>query len=167
MTVPVSRKRIKLLLAGSVYSHRSLRVAARAAGQDEEILRDMLWLLNAGEQLLGLKQVARNLLSILMTLRSLEPDPDEDSDLLALHGWDAVLRWVAEDLPTSPFEMSHPDENPNNRVALMRNPLWSSLWASTEDETSARQYRLLQGHFLLAHVGFLRRESNFDTRLGR
>jgi hypothetical protein len=160
-------KHTKRQLAGVISSHHALRAAARAAGQDEEILRDMLWQLNAGEQLLGLKQVARNLLSILMALRSLDPDPDEDSELLMLRGWDAVLRWIAEALPISHLEISPSDENPNNRAALMRNPLWSSLWTSTEDSKRASQYRLLQGHFLLAHVGFLRRESRFDTRLGR
>ena len=150
--------------------HLALRAAARKGQQDEETLRTVLWLVNASDCLLGLRTVARNLSFLLAKFRNLAEGSTtvETSPLfLQLQGSSRVLGWIQEKLsPAVCPEASH-SGNPNFGHAFLRNPLWSALWVEPTDAGVAKQYRVLQFHFLYAHASYLWNGSRNDPQIGR
>lgn len=76
--------------------HLRLRAAARKAGQDEETLRDVFWLINAHDQLIGFGEVACNLLTILRPLEEYRFTGGWTDEMELFSGWASVLEWIVE-----------------------------------------------------------------------
>lgn len=131
--------------------HIKIRKDAREAHQDEELLRNILWLIGAHDKLLGLGRIARNLLKILASRR--EPSP-------RFAGWPKVLQWIAD---------THSDPaasvNPIIGFGIGRHPLYGCLWQRSQGWP--KQYAALQWHLLWAHVYYLctNSEGKLDSEL--
>ena len=154
--------------------HLALRARSRSAGQDEAVLRNMLWLINAHDQLLGFREIATNLQRILAPFRNaIANASDPESEFAPFRGWLSVLDWIVE-------EEINPDvvdarrsrnpkkrENPIDRHGMLRHPLYSALWHHHDNSRSIKLYASLQWHVLSAHVNWLFRQSQLDLNVGR
>jgi hypothetical protein len=151
--------------------HLALRAAAQKAGQNEETLRNLLWLINAHDRLLGLHQIATNLLQILHLLEEQRANAaDPAHDLAVFHGWSEVLRWIRDTYQEPAPARSRSESQSGNPImgfGVTRHPLYACLWHGPEDSRMAKRYACLQGYLLLAHAGYLYKESNNDGRLTR
>lgn len=144
--------------------HRALRSAIRGAQQDEEILRNILWLVNASDRLYGVRRVAANLVYLLPTLQEISEYSSYDY-VKQIHfcNWKPLLRWITDALPADVCPVEAGPGNPNRGDSFKRNPVWADLWECVD----ARKYGTLLSQLLFAHVQHLYFESAKDPRLGR
>jgi len=148
--------------------HLDLRAAVREAGHDDETLRDILWLVNANDRLLGLRKIARNLSFLLRNFLCSETGSSTSGSAAQLFlGWEPVLSWIATKLPAETCREGNHRTNPNRGKAFLRNPLWSALWHEPKDAKFAAAYGTLQFQVLYAHARYLWTESGNDSRLCR
>jgi hypothetical protein len=144
--------------------HRSLRSALRKLAGDDEVLRDIFWLLNASDHLYDVRRLASNLLGLLPLVRGIS----EESSLAEIwealfSNWEPVLRLIVNSLPTDICPEQNAVTNPYRGDAFLRNPLWANLW----EQVCVPGYRWLVSHFVFAHVRYLYTGGNEDWRLGR
>lgn len=135
----------------------------RKQGQDEEVLRTILWLINGSDELRGIRKISANLLGFLSILHKTSArSPDFESEMLPFRNWDPVLEWISTELPRDICSGVNPEsDNPNEGDSYKRNPLWADLWER------APQLQVLQTQILFAHVHYLYYGSRDDTRLSR
>jgi hypothetical protein len=145
--------------------HRSLRAAVRNADQNEDVLRDILWLLNASDYLLDIRRIAANVLNLLPTLREITEQSchEEEPELRLFEGWDTVLEWIRDCLPADICPETCGSTNPYFRNSFQRNPLWVDLW----ERVNSTGYRMLQAQFVFAHARYLNSASIHDIEFGR
>ena len=136
--------------------HLQLRAVARKAGQDEETLRDIFWLINAHDQLIGLREVAHNLLTILRPLEEYSFAGRWRDEMELFSGWESVLEWVVERYSK---EASGRERNPISRHGIIRHPFYAALWQRQGNQRWRERYAGLQLHLLWAHASYLYRES--------
>lgn len=153
--------------------HLALRAAARKSNQNEQTLRDLLWLINAHDRLVGFGRIAENLLFILSQLEefgSIESDQDPGAGG-AFSGWPLLLRWITqrnktlESLP--PVTNQSREINPVIGRGVQRHPLYGCLWCRQNDDRVAERYALLQGHVLIAHARYLYGQSRYIPTIRR
>lgn len=148
--------------------HVRLRGLARRSGQNEQTLRDLLWLINAHDRLLGLDRIAANLLQIVeMGEDEAGNDSGQQGDLAVFRGWREVLYWLSDTFP-EPRRIStalQQGECPILGYGITRHPLYGCLWFRSVVEP--KQYLLLQRYLLIAHAGYLYRESQNDWTISR
>lgn len=142
---------------GQSVQHLRLRKAARRAGQNEEILRNLLWLINAHDQLIGLGQIARNLITILKPDEEYRPGGVWRDEMGVFSGWTGVLEWIVEVCPKDLVSAS--GRNPITGHGLTRHPFYASLWHQPANNRWSKQYAGLQFHFLCAHAIYLYKET--------
>ena len=154
--------------------HLALRESARKSGQNEETLRDLLWLINAHDRLLGLPRIAENLLQILDLVDDGEPvEGDPRGDLMIFSGWRELLGWIVKlnqkPKPAQRSPSQTVEENPIVGEGVGRHPLYGCLWCRPKSKSakSIQRYALLQRHVLIAHARYLFTESQIDSALTR
>ena len=148
---------------GSI-DHRSLRSALRRLAGDDEILRDIFWLLNASDHLYDVRRLASNLLGLLPNVREISRLSSQDEIWETFfYRWEPVLRLIKESLPADICPEQNAVTNPYRGDSLLRNPLWADLW----EEVCVPGYQWLVSHFVFAHVRHLFTGSREDWRLGR
>ena len=153
--------------------HLALRTAARTSNQNEQTLRDLLWLINAHDRLVGFGRIAENLLFILSQLEefgSIESDQDPGTGG-AFSGWPLLLRWITQRNKTleslAPVTNQSREINPVIGRGVQRHPLYGCLWCCQNDERVAERYALLQGHVLIAHARYLYGQSRYIPTIRR
>lgn len=144
-------------------NHQAVRAAVRKGGQDEEVLRTILWLINGSDELRGIRKISANLLGFLSILHKTSArSPEFASEMLPFRNWDPVLEWISSELPRDICPVINPaSHNPNEGDSYKRNPLWADLWEN------APQLQVLQTQILFAQVHYLYYGSHDDARLSR
>ena len=153
--------------------HLALRAAARDSNQNEQTLRDLLWLINAHDRLVGFGRIAENLLFILSQLEdfgSIESDQSPGTGGV-FSGWPLLLRWITERYKTlaspPPVTTQSEETNPVVGQGVQRHPLYGCLWCRQNRSKAAEQYALLQGHLLIAHARYLYSQSRYIPAIRR
>lgn len=132
------------------------------AGLSTEILRTLLWEINAHPDLIGLPQVCRNLQKISEAIPLAWGTPLSD---WGLDHWPALIHWIAAHgntlqaiLPECDLLLKprHPRAHPMHGRGLSRYPFYAALWCSHIDVSRQSAYELLQAHFLVAHCEAMR-----------
>jgi len=144
--------------------HLALRAAARRIGI-EDTLRNFLWLVNASDELLGLRRIVANLKAILEVFDyqlGCEASPEDSSAIF--RGWPELLAWIEGEWPAWD-DSGDRGGNPNKDSVFIRNPMFACLWERREDK-SVSIYRALQGHLLWAHAHYLYKESLHNPLAG-
>ncbi|MCZ2155109.1 MAG: hypothetical protein LC114_14625 [Bryobacterales bacterium] len=135
-------------------AHLSLRKAAAAAGIDAQILRELLWLINAHDQLIAFPTVANTLINICKLI------PEVWGESLADHGlqdWPEILQWILENRedgslgPLFDLKSKAHNDHPLLGRGMVRHPFYSLLCNISELEEDRDRFCLLQGQFLIAH----------------
>jgi hypothetical protein len=148
--------------------YQDLLYAARKNNQDEEILRNILWLLNANDHLSGIRRIARNLQLLLPNIHKVYDNSFEDAaERPIFDNWEPILEWISTALPAEICPEGGGAKNPNQFEAFKRNPLWADLWENADGLDFAQQYRWLEAHFVIAHARQLYFAAERDSRLGR
>jgi hypothetical protein len=162
------------------YNRRFIQRLLAAAEDDKKdvaILEEMLWLVNVHPKLSGLVQAFRHISEINQVLAEC---PETDSLRAQVSRWAPLLEWVAEK-PAKLAERLFPEAELNferNRGSFLRstrpNPLirngpgvtrfglHGALWASHPQPYLQKQFRVLQGRVLDAHLAITRREFGFS-----
>lgn len=144
--------------------HRSLRSAVRKLAGDEEVLRDIFWLLDASDHLHGVRRLASNLLGLLPLVREISEVSSQAEICGTLFcNWEPVLRLIVNSLPADICPEQNAATNPYRGNSFLRNPLWADLW----EPVCAPGYRWLVSHFVFAQVRYLYTGGKEDWRLGR
>lgn len=144
--------------------HRSLRSEVRRLAGDEEVLRDILWLLDASDHFYDVRRLASNLLGLLPLVREIsEVSSQAEIWETFFCNWEPVLRLIVEALPADVCPEQNATTNPYRGDSFLRNPLWADLW----EPVSASGYRWLVSQFVFAHVRYLYLGGKEDWRLGR
>jgi hypothetical protein len=140
-----------------------LLAAVEQAGQDEAILAEILWLVQAHPELVGFVEICRHLQQIL----PLVPEVMGLAfDHLAIDTWYPILDWVAKNsvvLAKQAFQdeglrgkfLRSNGTNPLLGTGAKEHGLCCLLWESHPDRNDAaqqRKFRLLEAHLLLAHA---------------
>lgn len=123
-------------------------------------LVDLLTLLNAPPKLPGLLRIAENILAILGPDSGV-PIPEGISSRLP--GWTDNLAWIvsnADEISTKVFIDSKMRERflctmPTNPVlghGAIASPIYCQLWEAHPDSKYIKQFRILQGHMMFAHL---------------
>lgn len=144
-------------------NHLALRAAVRGAKLDDQILRTILWLINASDLLHGIRRTFAHLLVLVTILRKIAGrSPEFEEEMRPFGSWEPVLRWVSSALPPNVCPKEDPHSgNPNERDVFKRNPLWSDLWET------APHLEVMQAQMLYAHVHYLYSGSYEDPSLSR
>jgi len=154
--------------------HRLLTVAEEHK-KNARILHEMLWLLNIHPKLPGLVQVFRHISEINKVLVEC---PETDRLRAQISSWSPLLEWVAAD-PTKLAAQLFPEAeanwkrdrerflrsrkpNPLIRHGITRFGLHGALWASHPKPHLQKQFRLIQGRVLDAHMIIARRDFAFS-----
>jgi hypothetical protein len=145
--------------------HRALRAAVRNGKQNEEVLREILWHLNASDYLLDIRRIAGNLLDLLPTLREITEQSchEDEPEFHLFEGWDTVLEWIRDCLRADVCPETGGATNPYFRNSFQRNPLWVDLWG----QVNSPGYRTLQAQIVFAHARYLYTSSIGDIEFGR
>lgn len=146
--------------------HSVLREEVEDAGFDQEILRGLLWLINAHDRLIAFPYICGNILKILSDCQATWGFSVKD---FCLHE-DTIklLKWVVENASNlenvlgadfNPHPPPNPDQgqqkkqpNPIVGKGATRHPLYAALCDISEARELRSKYRLLQGHFLYAQT---------------
>lgn len=142
--------------------------------KDAAILHEMLWLLNIHPKLPGLVQVFRHISEIGKILVEC---PETDTLRAQIASWTPLLDMVAlnskklaiqlfpdgeADWEQNRKRFLRPDKpNPLVRHGITRFGLPGALWASHPRPHLQKQFRVIQGRVLDAHLAIIRRESTF------
>ncbi|MEY2343259.1 hypothetical protein AB4090_14300 [Acidithiobacillus sp. IBUN Pt1247-S3] len=132
-----------------------------STGNMLEMFRD----LGVYGHLTEIEKVCANLqevLSILMELEDWQPYLDP------VRKWPALLEWIHTQsaiLPPSGYTQEKALKNPLVHVCTTSHPLYALLWTDTEP-AQLQEFRLLQGHVLVAHLQKIRKhqEYTYDYR---
>lgn len=104
--------------------------------------------------------ILRNLLEVLGLLRERQ---DWRSDFVWVERWPNLLQWILAHeslLPPSKYTAQYANKNPLVNVCATSHPLYALLWTSTEPN-QLQEFRLLQGHALIAHLANARRHEEY------
>lgn len=160
------------------YDRRWIQRLLAAAENDKKhaaVLEQMLWLLNVHSKLPGLAQAFRHVSEINKTLVEC---PETDALRAQISSWEPFLEWVAED-PVKLAEWLFPETeaqwkqdrdrflrskkpNPLIRHGVTRFGLHGALWASHPKPFLQKQFRVIQGRVLDAHLTLTRLEFAFS-----
>jgi hypothetical protein len=157
---------------------------ATAAGVDVEVLRGMLWLLNAHPRLLGHRRCLANLGEMLSVPSLVDRLADWAGEWQQqIPEWHSIIGWAASLQPAhddqlEPFfnEPRHPTHHVLMRHGMTRHPMTSALWtrhhADPEPDPpharlspASRAFRLLQWHVFCIHAEFRARTSSVQQYL--
>ncbi|WP_298290565.1 hypothetical protein [Thiomonas sp.] len=142
-------------------AHLALRLAARQAQQDEEALRDLLWLINAPDTLIGLARICENICAITAGLKTQWMPIAPEGLLDTVLRLEAPAQWVASsasELTSLSADLAAivltraSGLNPLLTSAASRHPLATALWHIAESPARRQRYRFLQAHLLVACV---------------
>ena len=155
--------------SGNQSSTELLIAKAKEGGQNEVLLREMLWRLQAHPELAGLIHICRHLREILALAAGIS---GFSLTALEMDTWDSILEWIlaeknslADDLFPNGRDSRLKDnflqsaKNPILGIGAKRHGLCCLLWASHPtlgDSGLQRNSRLLQAHILRAHVSIVR-----------
>lgn len=153
----MSKRRIVHTSPNSSVLHLTLRHEVEHAGFDPEKLRNLLWLVNAHDQLIAFPRICRNIVDILSLI-----EQHWQVSATELHLTDSVpiMRWIIEhanklsnDLG-SDFNRQAKQErdHPVMSRGSSRHPLYTTLWNTCESSQLQGKFSLLQGHLFFAHT---------------
>jgi hypothetical protein len=153
-----------------------LLAAAENDKRDAVILEEMLWLVNVHPKLPGLVQAFHHISEIDKLLADC---PETDALRAQISSWAPFLEWVAKE-PAKLAERLFPETEahferdrgrflrsakPNpvlrNGSGVTRFGLHGALWASNPKQDLQKQFRVIQGRVLEAHLTITRREFAF------
>ena len=156
-------------------AHIKLLAAAARARQNTDLLRDILWLINAHYDLIALPKIAMNLRLTLQLIRPLWGSQLEELRV-DVPKWIHVLSWIEKFRsqlrdeigpafdPDAKFKAhSTKPENPILGEHAKRHPLYAGLWENHEDPDWDPRYRMLMAHMLLGHIQLARRDSTREV----
>lgn len=137
-------------------AHQSLISEIRNAEFDPEILRNVLWLINAHNRLIAFPRVCRNLVNIIEEAKKswgIGYVPLKLEEAIPLLRWvsdhEANLTGIGEDFNRMPRkDRDHPVMNRGSS----RHPLYTTLWNTCEANELSSKYLLLQSHLLFSHA---------------
>lgn len=146
--------------------HTLLRTEAARAGFDVEILRDLLWLVNAHDQLIAFPLFCKNLAEILTI--STKEWGIATSDYCLHPGTLDLLEWLVTHAPHLASSLGsefaripkHSSDNPVMGRGVTRHPTYAALFNSHSSAPLKTKYRLLQGHLLYAQAKELHARNN-------
>ncbi|MDE2623254.1 MAG: site-specific integrase [Betaproteobacteria bacterium] len=135
--------------------HLALLKSVEEAGFDPDVLRSLLWLINAHDQLIAFPRICANVANIV-------EEAVNTWGIVASHPiLEAVvpmLRWIPAHGPTldlgSDFNRQ-PSNNKDHPVmgrGSRRHPLYATLWNTCEVPALQPKYLLLQAHLLFAYA---------------
>lgn len=147
----------------------ALRREVKIAGYDAELLRDILWLTNAHDQLVAFPFFCKNLRYILLAstkawgVSTNAFNIHEDSIKL--------LEWIADEETRLSAQLGdvfglypkHDSENPVMGKGITRHPVYAALCNSHVSDHLKQKFHLLQGHLLFAHATELHSKQNRDV----
>jgi hypothetical protein len=146
-------------------SHQAFLQAAEAAGQDTEILRDILWLINAHDHLVAFNSAATCLATLLGDVPKHWQSTVNELGLLA---WVPALQWsiserarLSKVVGSQYLRVSNSgDGNPvmGQWQGATGHPAYTAL-CSLLPLRFPSEYRLLIGQFALAHIAAVRENS--------
>lgn len=153
----MSKRKIVHTSPNSSVLHLTLRHEVEHAGFDPEQLRNLLWLVNAHDQLIAFPRICRNIVDILSLV-----ERHWQVSVSGFHLNDAVpiMRWIVEhanklsnDLG-SDFNRQAKQErdHPVMSRGSSRHPLYTTLWNSCESPQLQNKFSLLQCHLFFAHA---------------
>lgn len=157
----MSRKAHDFVSPNSSSAHLALRHCARQAGQNEQTLRDLLWLINAPDTLVGLARICENIAAISADLKTHWLLKAPEGLLDTLLRLEAPARWIAssaQELSLQSADLTamvltrKSGLNPLLSYAASRHPLTTALWHIAESPARRQRYRFLQAHLLVACV---------------
>lgn len=137
--------------------HLTLRRAVERARLDPEQLRNLLWLMNAHDQLIAFPRICRNIVDLLSLI---EQHWQVSAAEFHLTGSVPIMRWIIEyanELSNnlgSDFNRQAKQErdHPVMSRGSSRHPLYTTLWNTCESPHLQNKFYLLQGHLLFAHA---------------
>lgn len=140
-------------------AHIQLRKAADAAGVDSESLRNILWLVNAHDQLVAFPHFCTNLLEVLSCSMKIWQVPitafSFDENSIRCLEW-AVTEGprLATDIGGAQFgrEPRNEFDNPVLGRGATRHPLYAALCNGPSTPHLREKFRLLQAHLLYSHA---------------
>lgn len=138
---------------------------ARQAGQDTEVLRDILWQITAHCHLIALPKA----MSMLLEILKLAPNSwHETIERLGMLRWQPVLQWVSHngqmlglDLADQEFNQMETasGRNPIMESGVPEFPLYTSLCESLPPAIYRDKFVLLVGELTLAHIHAVQQET--------
>lgn len=145
----------------------ALRELAKDAGLSEELVRKMLWLINAHDQLISFVRICDNLSSILTLLEQRLGIALSD---YGIEEWPVIADWVVSNRDNLVEEIGedfdrrprHSQDHPILGHGGQRHALYTALWSTHEDVEQQEEYQLLAGHLLLAHIRVTQERVSFD-----
>ena len=148
-------------------AHVELKNHFVQTGGSVDALRDLLWLINAHDQLVSFPEICQSLASILSTLSTVWRTPLAH---WGLDEWPIILQWIIgnrEELGAAiagVFDLRPKDPSDNTVIGRgsVRHPLYATLLNRHQDPKQGQNYRLLQAHLLIAQVLTLRKSSSRD-----
>lgn len=160
-------------------AHLSLRNEVINAGFDVEVLRDLLWLVNAHDQLIAFPFFCQNLIEILSVSTRKWQVPlsafSLNNDIMKLLEW-VVTEGTRLSIILGPqfgripkelkLSEKHPDYpamklgNPIVGRGVTRHPAYAALCNVHNTNLLKEKFRLLQGHVLYAHANELHSRKN-------
>ncbi|WP_297477486.1 hypothetical protein [Ferrovum sp.] len=145
--------------------HNKLIKLAIHNGLEGFLVKRLLWIINSHDSLISFPRICQNISNILVLMNPL----DKTSPAIqTLNNLAPVLEWVHQDRlnltqaigPDFDRQPSGPKDHPVMGQGSKRHPLYTTLWNTHEDKSVGDEYRTLQGHLLIAHVGELLRKNN-------
>ncbi|MAL97488.1 MAG: hypothetical protein CL583_03465 [Alteromonadaceae bacterium] len=142
-------------------AQRQLRTSAIKAGILETDIRELLWLINAHDQLIAFARICENLSEILDLLQGCL--------LIDLHAhgiakWPEITRWVVDNQAElasqigPQFNEAPAGVHPVLGRGATRYGLYAALWNRHENTEKYEHFSLVVGHLLLAHIQYMRNE---------
>lgn len=112
-------------------------------------------------RLTELATVAKNLLEVLGLLAA---RAEWQPYLPLVERWPSLLQWILRQesvLPPSKYNAQRANKNPLVNVCATSHPLYTLLWTSS-DPNQLAEFRLLQGHALIAHLRKARQHAKYE-----
>lgn len=153
--------------------HLSLRAEVDAAGFDPDVLRTLLWLINAHDRLIAFVKISQNIRRIFEVTENYWGITTTDFQLGEII---PVLQWInqnsvsLEKIIGTDFnrQPKYNKDHPVMSRGSSRHPFYTTLWNNTlighgsETGRIKDSYLLLQGHLLFAHANEFFSKENRD-----
>lgn len=151
--------------------HKHLRSLASQMGVKEDVVRELLWKLNAPDSLTAIIQIADNIRSSIRLAESQLGHGLEDQDMC---DWLLILDFIVDNKSDLSRQLGpHINEqarltkrgpkSPLYKKAITRHPIYSALWNFHDNNNYCDEYRILQFHIMRGHLELMMEVSTIET----
>ena len=148
-------------------SHAKLILAAKKAGIDSNILREMLWLIVAHDHLIALPQAVS---TIYMAIKLAPPSWGNALQESGIRSWEPILDWILRERKNLATEIGNhfnkktnsTGRSPISGSGVSFFPMYSALCEIRPEGTLEQKFILLTGQLLLAHVTAMKEQSSLQ-----